>query len=137
MTTTFETAKVGDKVWSIVYGWGEISDILPHEKYPIEVTFNSTDNFYEDQYTYCGKALITLPSQSLFWDEIKIVAPSKPLPNLPIDTKVLVWKDGGDKIPRHFYRFDESGKAECYLEGQTSWTTDGGTAYWENWELAE
>lgn len=137
MTTTFETAKVGDKVWSFEFGWGVIEAIELHTIYPIKVIFEHTDNFYEDQYTHCGKALIAPPNQSLFWDEVKITAPRKPLPDLPVDTKVLVWNNGTDKLPRHFSRFDESGKIECYLEGQSSWTTDGGTSCWENWEPAE
>jgi hypothetical protein len=73
METTFEKAQVGDKVWSVEYGWGKIVDINNSLRYPITVEFNdfaslklfSFHGSYEDH-------------QTLFWDEIPIVAPPRP-----------------------------------------------------------
>lgn len=129
MITTFENAKVGDMVWHLEKGWGVIS-YIGKGVYPIVVDFDSRTR--QKSFTYAGKSYnSTRAIQFLFWDEVEIVAPSKPLPELPVDTKVYVWNNREDnvpliKVPRHFCRFDESGNAECYLEGQTSWTTDGG-----------
>lgn len=136
MTTTFESAKVGDKVWHLEHGWGDITVISPHEEYPIVVTFDY-DIDISDCYTYSGKANKYSLARTLFWDEIEIIAPSKPLPDLPVDTKVYVWMDGGVTVTRHLSHLVEQGKAVCYDDGQTSWTSRGRHSVWDNWELAE
>lgn len=43
MTTTFETAKVGDRVWCITAGWGEVRRIDSTKAYPIAVDFANDD----------------------------------------------------------------------------------------------
>lgn len=75
-TTTFESAKVGDKVWSFEFGWGSIVDILQDEDRPITCKF---ENFNMNiQYSLFGLLSKYSTYQTLFWDEIKIVAPEKP-----------------------------------------------------------
>jgi hypothetical protein len=92
MTTTFENAKVGDKVYSPTSGWGEITYISKSEifhDYPICVRFqNKPGEGYE--FTFEGYYYKDVPLQSLFWDEVTINAPSK-----PIRTKVI----NGIEIP--------------------------------------
>lgn len=61
MTTTFETAKPGDRVWSIRNGWGEIHDADESGAYPISVYY------------------------SVYWDEVEIEAPQKPLSDLELE----------------------------------------------------
>lgn len=133
MSTTFETAKVGDKVWSLFSGWGVITTMSPDNTYWLRVKYG-IGKF--DWYTMDGKYHPSNINQTLFWDEVEIVAPHKPLPDLPVDTKVYVWMDGGNKIPRYFSHFDEKGRAVCF-RGQSNRSTGGFTTVWDYWELAE
>lgn len=133
MTTTFETAKVGDKVWDFMFGVGKVVDIINGE-YPIVVDFENERYKVIEQFTYEGTLYKFPGTQTLFWSEIEIVAPRKPLPK---DTKVYVWVDGGSKLARHISHFNEQGRAVCYNDGQTSWTTSGHTSSWDFWELVE
>lgn len=69
------------------------------------------------------------------WDEIKYEVPTKPLPDIEIDTPVIVWDFPQDKHRRYFSNFT-NGKIRCFLGGKTSWSSvDGSTQRWENWEL--
>jgi hypothetical protein len=70
--TTFENAKVGDRVWSVGMGWGEIVQI---EERCIYVSFGKTSPTI--RYTKHGREHIDV-NQTLFWDEIKIVPPLRP-----------------------------------------------------------
>jgi hypothetical protein len=75
MTTTFETAKVGDRVFSHTFGWGTICVIDKDNNYPIQVLFDdNSDSFTTEGFYYKDK-----PTQCLFWDECTIEAPAKPL----------------------------------------------------------
>lgn len=77
MTTTFETSRVGDRVFSHTFGWGEIARISLLARRPIYVCFfsNNESGFY----TLEGYHDPNLPVQSLFWDEVTIEAPVKPV----------------------------------------------------------
>lgn len=135
MTTTFETAKVGDKVWSMAFGWGEIERIETSITfYPIDVYFPSVIETFP--YTVDGKEYPDSTYQTLFWDEVVIEAPQKPLPRPEVDTKVLVWYDNMPKYKRYFSHFSSSGRVVCFDHGLTSWTAVH-TSEWDNWELAE
>jgi hypothetical protein len=76
MSTTFENVKIGDKVYSSTFGWGEIEYVNESSYfYPIHVRFfhtNETKGFTMEGYLYSD-----LPIQSLFWDEVTIEAPKK------------------------------------------------------------
>ncbi len=75
MTTTFENAKVGDRVWSVTSGWGFIDDIHYRCKYPIHVTFDD-DRF--SSFMVDGRNYKDHLNQELFWDEIKFEVPVQP-----------------------------------------------------------
>jgi hypothetical protein len=75
-TTTFETAKVGDRVFSHTFGWGTVDEIIEDSSYPIQVLFHDNcDSFTIEGFYYKDK-----PIQCLFWNECTIEAPAKPLP---------------------------------------------------------
>jgi hypothetical protein len=75
MTTTFENAKAGDKVWSMTKGWGTIAQIEKGFSNPIKVDFdNESFSFFNINGTYFDTDL----NQTLFWDEIKFEAPPQP-----------------------------------------------------------
>ena len=127
--TTFEDAKVGDKVWCLYFEeWSTITNINMGYKYPIQTELNS--------YTIAGRMNINR-GRTLFWDEVKIVPPSKPLPKLEVDTKVLVWdSEKKVKLHRHFSHFEKNGKIVTFAEGRTSWSQgDKSVVDWEYWEL--
>ena len=77
MTTTFESAKAGDKVWSMQHGWGVVTYVWNCEAYafPIDVYFQDGSS---DSFTCGGKEYTENKYQSLFWDEVKIIAPKQP-----------------------------------------------------------
>lgn len=130
----FDGIKVGDKVWDIRQGWGAVITLMQCHTYPIEVRF---ENGY-DTYTRDGYCSLEDVNPSLFWDEIKLVAPQKPVPLLEVDTKVVVWlSKNGMKIYRHFSHFDEYGFLYVFTDGRTSFTSDGNTVRYDNWELAQ
>ena len=130
MITTFEDAKVGDRVFHYKYGWKTISHIKEESSYPIIVD-------YDFSYTYNGFAEKTDLNPSIFWDEVKIVPPSKPLPKLEVDTKVLVWEEGSYKTKAHFSHFDDKCRMWVFSSGKTSWSNDNNTQSWNYWELAK
>lgn len=132
-TTTFETAKVGDRVWSTTRGWGEIIEINDSSEYPLYVKY---DRVGYGMFTFGGYSLKTFVLQTLFWDKIKFEVPTKPLPVLKVDAKVLVWEDGSrTKYCRHFSHF-KNNNIYVFDKGLSSWTTTV-TSGWSNWELAE
>jgi hypothetical protein len=134
MSTTFESASVGDRVWSITKGWGEITKILKHSSFPIHVKYDSTGY---DTFTFDGYLIEAYIMRSLFWDEVKIEAPKKPMPDLKVDTKVVVWGDDHIKYNRYFAGWCElTGLIMAYDYGATSWSA-AGSSTWPNWELGE
>ena len=130
--TTFENAKVGDRVFHYKYGWKTISHIKEESSYPIIID-------YDFSYTYNGFAEKTDSNPSIFWDEVVITPPAKPLPKLEVDTKVLVWdRHYNTKERRYFSHFEKNGKIVTFAEGRTSWSQgDKSVVVWNYWELAK
>lgn len=133
----FKDAKVGDRVWSMVDGWGVIItyNTLKFPGYHIEVKFDVSS----EAFTYGGKALISNINPTLFWDEIKFEIPKKPLPKLDVDTRVRVW-DGDNKdnsARRYFSHFSKDGFIQVFQAGMTSWTNHSSQVPYSNWELAD
>ena len=132
--TTFEDAKAGDQLWSVEFGWGEVVS-------RDNVSKSFTVEFNGDEFeTYCFKGSRKRPlrekMQTLFWDEIVIEAPEKPLPDLAVDTKVIVWDCITPKTKRYFSHFSSSGKMMCFVNGMASWTTTV-TSEWDHFEVVE
>ena len=129
----FEDVKKGDKVWSFVYGWGVVEDIRK-KKLQITVKFKNE----RDTFTLDGKMYKTDMYQTLFWDEVKFEIPNKPLPDLPIDTKLLVWGEKDKrKYKRHFKKFNKNGKIVCFSYGETSWTAGDDETEWDYLEVVD
>ena len=128
---TFTDAKAGDRVWSITEGWGVVKKrTSPHDPYPLVVEFENGTHII---YTLWGRRYNSDLNPTLFWDEVKIEAPEKPMPELQVDTKVIVWGCSYDsRVKRHFSHF-ENGTLRAFDRGQTSWTGIH-TSAWPNWE---
>jgi len=133
----FKNAKIGDKVFDyLTQEWGIVTDIRNNHTYSLVVQFGDDKN-QETSYTSSGKTLESFKVPTLFWDKVKsIEPPSKPLPNLKVDTKVIVWDYKTEKNKKYFSHFDSDGKINCFTLGATSWSAIG-TVAWSNWELAE
>lgn len=135
--TTFEDAKAGDQLWSVEFGWGEVVS-------RDNVSKSFTVEFNGDEFeTYCFKGSRKRPlrekMQTLFWDEVVIEAPTKPLPDLPVDTKVLVWNNSKAHARNAHFCCFEDGRIFTYESGRTSFTKTLGDNLkgWNYWELAE
>lgn len=127
--TTFETAKVGDRVWCLLHGWHPIIDTQHNANYPI---LTRKGSYTIDGRNYSNNGRI------LFWDEVIITPPPKPAPKLEVDTKVLVWDFEEDKykIRGHFSHFNKYGSIFIFANGTTSWSSSSTVGY-RNWELAK
>ena len=70
--TTFENAKVGDRVWSVEFGWGRVDSVHPYK----EVIFQNNQMY---RFNSDGSRFFMLKvNQTLFWAEIKIDPPERP-----------------------------------------------------------
>jgi hypothetical protein len=78
--TTFENAVVGDRVWSIVYGWGEIVSIsnASFTDCPLRVAFSGAVSLAHMNYNRNGIMKGSCGQRTLFWSEVKIDAPVRP-----------------------------------------------------------
>ena len=135
----FKDSQVGDRVFDYtLQKWGQINAIEHEdEAYPLNISFGEC---LTKDYTINGKEFLRNAVPVLFWDEVKpITPPEKPLPELEVDTRVFVWdlNNKRDILKRYFSHFDSNGKIHCFLDGSTSWSRNGNTASWDNWELAE
>lgn len=131
--TMFADVQVGDYVWDSRKGWGIVVATEHDAHYPIIVDFEGD----YDSYTLDGYYSEGDVNPTLFWDEIEIKAPPKPLPKLEVDAKVIVWEDVGVELKRHFSHFSDDGVLHTFYNGKTSFTNGGHYSAWINWRLAE
>lgn len=128
--------EVGDKVFS--YQLQKYGKVMVKDKNGYVVNFSETgnDKFSNLSYRLDGKHS-NQGGRDIFFDEVKIVPPPRPLPKLEKDTKVLVWKDGAEnsKVKRYFSHFSDSKKCVVFTRGCTSWSQTE-IEIWDNWELA-
>jgi hypothetical protein len=101
----FRDAKVGDRVWSMKWGWGDIRKI--NYEYST-VDYQSFKNNLLYKFNWDGRENSEDTSPTLFWDEVKIVPPPKP--KSKVKKVIGGWtcyykpcgKDGEDKWPPRF-----------------------------------
>jgi hypothetical protein len=95
----FKNAKPSDRVWDFLKGWGTVVGNLINDEYPIEVKF---DNEAHETFTLEGKSFLLDMNPTLFWDEVKIAIPQK-----PIKMKLVHGVEVPDIsfVPEHFQEF--------------------------------
>ena len=102
MKEVFKNAKVGDKVWSCLYGWGKVINIDNYtDSYPIAFLPDNRENKYIiNTYTFSGHGRVDNEYPELYWQEpeIKYEVTERPEPEIdwtkvPVDIKVLVCGD--------------------------------------------
>lgn len=87
----FRNAKVRDRAYDILRGWGTIVEINEDREYPI-VFVADVDSFCT--FTFDGKRDVNDKNPSLFWDEIKYEIPEKPtIFNLENELRKLIIKE--------------------------------------------
>jgi hypothetical protein len=130
MTLHGQPINVGDRVWDFLDGWTEVTYIVDNSLYAIHTTRRS--------YTSDGKFQNGYLATTLFWNEFEVPKIAfKPLSNLAVDTKVLVWNNGATvKERRYFSYFDNNGTICCFVDGANSWANVT-TISWSHWELYE
>lgn len=92
MKEQFTDIKIGDRVWSINYGWGDITTVQDDFFY-----VNFTEKKVSAGYYFCGRrAYNSELHQSLFWNEIAITPPPRPVREVThiIERWVNVYPDG-------------------------------------------
>lgn len=69
----FDNAKVGDRVWSSIYGWGVINDIYDDSiAYRLKVIFDDGITVVKTYFTVDGKHELGDKYPTLFWNEFHI-----------------------------------------------------------------
>ena len=88
MCDDFSKARRGDRVFSLLHGWGVVTTISKMSDYPLAVNFECGR---QASFTFSGKYLDRPEAeQVLFWGEPSIVAPPMP----PRKVKVKRWIKG-------------------------------------------
>jgi len=90
----FDGIKVGDRVWSFDFGWGEVEEIK-EEKYILVVFKDEYEHIIDyGYYNFDGQKIDNITNfkeslnQVLFWDEVKFEIPKRP----KIELKETEWK---------------------------------------------
>jgi len=116
----FADAKVGDKVYDRVYGFGKVKATHPYsnkDQLPLKIDFHK--HIGTHSYSSCGKSYLHAEEATLFYvDGGNKYAEKRPIPKVPwdkvpVDTKIIV---GGDM--KRYY----AGFKHFYPVGLTSWT---------------
>ena len=135
----FSNAKVGDKVFDILYWDGEICDI-DNSQYPLCIKFeNNIILWFQSN----GKKYLDHLMPTLYHNKFDIQIPEEaykqPLPDIEVDTPMLVWQsENSERFKRYFKEFDKDGKVRCFAYGQTSFTSDNGFCNaWINYEIVK
>ena len=138
----FSKAKVGDVIYSMRNGEVRIVEINnSHATYPIRVEYGSYLAPDTRWITLDGKEHSSDSMATYYWAKPEVTAPSKPLPDLAIDTPILVRnRSYGSWCRRHFAGFLENGIVTAWPDGMTSFSTQdvrGASVGWEEWILPE
>lgn len=93
METDFRNAKVGDRVWSIAYGWGVVKKTdYPYLEFKILVGFQKEIS--------CSYTIDGIGGhgefRTLFWDEVKIEPPPRPKRKVKKELKVMLYASEDD-----------------------------------------
>lgn len=136
----FDGIKVGDKVYSIGRGIGHVIDStikVNDSDFVVEFDVSVYGLFSSDGISN-GEV-----SQTLFWQKPEIIDKGKPLPDLKVDAKVIVWNNPESKdyafvkYKRHFCDFRDNGRICVFSEGKTSHTHHGSYCFFDNYEIVE
>ena len=96
----FDNVQVGDKVWSTVYGWGEVYDVSKGVRYGVKAKFKySNGSWVTESYTFSGMNCTEDYYPELFWNGFHI--PTEDEDRQPFNVTKFI-KDNFDR--RYFVR---------------------------------
>ena len=138
MKDIFKSHMVGDKVWNMQrQSWETIESIDRDSDYAIRT----------DCALYLKDGRVWEPDEvpTIYPNKFEIVIPeeayTKPISNLEVDTKVVVWNYSNNKFNRYFAKFDNQfnnpGKILCFPKGTSSFTRDSSHGLLETWDNYE
>ena len=118
-----------DMVWHSRLGFMKIGSTNTDKgnSYPIRLEDGTS-------FTSNGKIAVGDIFPTLFWKE-QTIDLSQPLPKLKVDANIIVWGTTGLKVRRHFSHFDKDGDIQVFVNGKTSFTAEGNTITFDNWEV--
>ena len=131
----FSKARVGDEIFSMRDGVVRIVEIdSSHATYPIRVEYGSCLAPDTRWITVDGKQHANDRMPTYFWSKPEVIIPPRPLPELEVDTPVLV-RDAEDYswISAHFAGWEGS-RIQTWGGGRTSHTTEVKHS-WDQWKL--
>jgi len=133
-TTKF---KEGNRVFSYaLQQWGTVEE--EEKTYTPNVVIVRFDGLKDIRiYTEDGRLFDEDKAPDLFYDKVSITPPLKPLPDLKVDDKVIVWNNPKFKYYRHFAGWKDGGEMGCFTDGGTSWSNPNDIYVWENWEIVK
>lgn len=137
MKTDFTKLPLGTRVWSFKRNEsGVVSLNNFNNTYPINVSFDSGKDVI---YTADGRYTETDKNPDLFLQKFEIPkeAFEMPLPELPVDSKILVSEDPKTIDNKRYFSHWENGMPACFNHGYTSWSSNGNTQKWTYWKLPE
>lgn len=120
--------KIGDRVYSDRFGYGEVKRVKPDDHYPIGVKFG-TDGLFRF-FTEDGRLFLTDPYSSLLHEadhRARILAPKERV--------ILVSQDGVNYYRRVLLLF-KNGKAICWYLAETikEAKNENSTTFWNHWK---
>jgi len=126
--------QVDDRVFDMQYGEGTVTESAGTVSYPITVCF--LDNRVET-YTVEGRILNSFAMPTLYFEKPYIVdtEPCR-LPDLAVDTPVLVKHSACDKWRKRYFKCWFGGRCVTWDGGGTAWSAMTSTS-WTRWKLPE
>ena len=129
--------KVGDRVWSLIYGWGNVNEIDSKigSEYLVRVVFDSGE---WESYTVDGFWKIDHKNPSLFHaNQGKIEFNT----DEPIVDGQPIWvrsEESFDWFPRHAKELGKAGGVFCHNNGTTKHSNETGDAtFWQHFRTTD
>lgn len=121
MENDFSAVKVNDRVFHVRYGWYVVSATPKTNNSYFEITVTDNLGNFTIKFTRTGRMDESDLNPSVFWDEIKIVPPSKP--KRKVERIVEKWLNfylssecSGGKTRFYSYESKETADEQCHKE---------------------
>jgi len=127
MNNRFDDAKVGDKVYDRVYGFGVVEVVRDYSDIGCPLGINFNKHIGTHAYTRQGKPYLHSEEATLFYvDGDNKYAEKRPIPKVPwdkvpVDTKISIEVSSG--VLKRYY----AGRGRYFGNGATSWSVDDST----------
>lgn len=131
--TTFENAKAGDQIYSMVHGcFLRVKKIVrSNDRYYI--VFEDGSSCTMDGCHYNDKGI-----QTYFWDKPQVIVPVKPV-CIPKKDELVEVLTAGNWMKRYSAGYMNEGCLVCFDDGRTSHTVENEdyVSYWKTWRAVD